>query len=133
MTLNYVFLTANIQKYGKRSEKLKGVKGTMNNAKVTLIGVVESFKNKRSHLELFIKETFSKKRKGNKVWLEKKYFHKVEVKEKDQIKNLKKLLKKGVKVLVSGKMDYMLEEKSGKRNLKSNIIAKQVQIFDGTI
>ena len=71
--------------------------------------------------------------KWYKYWLEKKYFHKVEFKEKDQIKNLKKLLKKGVKVLVSGKMDYMLEEKSGKRNLKSNIIAKQVQIFDGTI
>ena len=46
--------------------------------------------------------------------------------------SIKKLLKKGVRVLVSGKMDYKLEKKGGKRNLKSNIIAKQVQIFDGT-
>ena len=46
--------------------------------------------------------------------------------------SIKKLLKKGLRVLVSGKMDYKLEEKGGKRNLKSNIIAKQVQIFDGT-
>ena len=105
----------------------------MSHAKVTLIGAVESLKNKKNHLELLIKETFSKKRKGNRVWLEKKYIHKIEVKEKDEIKNLKKLLKKGVKVLVSGKMNYKLEEKSGKRNLKSNIIAKQVQIFDGSI
>ena len=105
----------------------------MNHAKIALIGDVDGLKNKKSHLEFFIKETFSKKKKGNKVWLEKKYIHKIEVTEKDQIKSLKKLLKKGVRVLVSGKMDYKLEEKGGKRNLKSNIIAKQVQIFDGTI
>ncbi|MBG08402.1 MAG: hypothetical protein CME68_06560 [Halobacteriovoraceae bacterium] len=104
----------------------------MSHAKITLIGIVENLKSRKSHIEFFIKEKFSKKNKGNKVWLEKNYIHKIEVIEKDQVKSLKKFLKKGVRVLVSGNMDYKLEEKSGKRNLNSSIIAKQVQIFDGT-
>ena len=104
----------------------------MNHAKVTLIGIVENLKNKKNHIEFFMKEKFSKKNKGNKVWLEKSYIHKIEVTEKNQVKSLKKFLKKGVRVLVSGNMGYKLEEKSGKRSLKSRIIANQVQIFDGT-
>ena len=132
MTLNDLFLTVDLENYGKRGETLAGVKDTMNQTKITLIGIVDNLKNKKSHLELFIKEKFSKKNKGNKVWLEKKYIHKIEVIEKDQVKSIKKFLKKGVRVLVSGNMDYKLEEKSGKRSLNSSIIAKQVQIFDGT-
>jgi len=133
LTLNYSFLTVKLDNYGKRGEPLTGAKDTMNQAKITLIGIVNSLKNKKSHLELFIEEKFSKKTKGNKTWLEKNFVHRIEIKEKSQIKYLKKLLKKGVKVLISGQMDYKLEEKGGKRNLKSNIIANQIRIFDGTI
>ena len=133
MTLNDLFLTVDLENYGKRGETLAGVKDTMNQTKITLIGIVDNLKNKKSHLELFIKEKFSKKNKGNRTWLEKSFIHKIEVKEKSQIKPLKKFLKKGVKVLISGRMNYELEEKGGKRNIKSNIIANQIRIFDGSI
>jgi single-stranded DNA-binding protein len=107
----------------------------MSKAKITLVGIIESYKKKKmlkngqEIFELQIIEKFTKKNKGSKTWLEKNLTHKIKIFEKEKFFNIGLLLKKGAKILVSGQMNYVLKENKGKRSLESYIVPKQIQLL----
>jgi len=107
----------------------------MSKAKITLVGIIGSFKKKKrlkngqEIFELQIIEKFTKKNKGSKTWLEKNLIHKINIFEKEKFFKISLLLKRGAKILVSGQMNYILKENKGKRSLESYIIPKQIQLL----
>lgn len=107
----------------------------MSKARITLIGIIGSFKKKKrlkngqEVFELQIIEKFTKKNKGSKTWLEKNLIHKIKIFEKEKFFKINLLLKEGARIFVSGQMNYILTENKGKRSLESYIVPQQIQLL----